>query len=182
MSIPKLVVAEFLLRLGLPGAIGSLLLLASLGYGAAVLLPAHAELAALEQRVARAERLAALAPGAALAAPLSTASRRQQFFATLPAQGDLLQCLERIYAVAASEQLTLQHGEYSGAEIPDARLVRYRLVLPLQGGYLQIRHFISAATAAVPGLVLDDLSLQRHNVGDAQLAARVQLSLYLAKP
>lgn len=181
MGIPKLIVAERLLALRWPGAVGALLLAAGAGYGAAVLLPQRDALAATEVKVARAERKAAAVKSGLEAAPLSPSQRRERFFNGLSASGEVTRSVERIYAAAAAEKLSLMHGEYTGAELPAAGLVRYKITLPLKGSYGQVRRFIAAALKTVPGLALDDVTVQRPNIGDAAVEARVQLSLFLAR-
>jgi hypothetical protein len=179
MSVPKLAVAEFVVGLRWPGALGTLLLLGGLGYGLGMLRPAHDESLALHARADRAERLADAVRRGTVAAPQTAASRRAQFYDALPAQQQVTQHIDRVYAAATAEGLTLLHGEYSGADAPTAGLVRYRIVLPVKGSYGQVRRFITAATAAIPGLVLDDLNVQRQTVAEAQVEARVHLSLFL---
>ena len=181
MPIPKLIIAERLLALRWPGALGAVLLAAGLAYGGGVLLPAREQLAAEDLKVARAERKAAAVRSGLEAAPLSPAQRRERFYATLPATGEVTQSVERIYAAANAEKLSLLHGEYSGAELPAAGLVRYKITLPLKGSYGQIRRFVEASLKAVPGLALDDVTLQRQVIGESQVEARVQLSLFLAR-
>jgi hypothetical protein len=183
MGNPRLAIAEFLLALGRPGAFGGLLLLAVAAYALGMLLPGQRSVDALEERAARAERRAGAAPAApAPVAGLPAASPAQAFYAGLPATPDLEQQVARIYAAAAAEQLALLQGEYARSEIAGTQLVRYRITLPMRGSYAQVRRFIAAAGTAVPGLVLDDLDLQRRTVGDSQVEARVQLSLFLARP
>ena len=181
MRIPKLIIAERLLALRWPGAIGALLLAAGAAYGALVLLPAREQVAANEVKVARAERKAAAVRSGAEAAPLSPAQRRERFYNALPATTEVTQYVERIYAAASAEKLSLMHGEYTGADLPTAGLVRYKITLPLKGSYTQVRHFIAESTRTVPGLALDDVAVSRPNIGDAQVEARVQLSLFLAR-
>lgn len=181
MANPRLALAETLLALRWPGALGAALLLAAAGYGAAVLLPEREALVALQAKVDALERRAAAVRSGAEAVPQDPAARRAKFFAALPARADITQQIERIYAAAALEQLSLAHGEYTAAEVAGTGLVRYRIALPVEGSYRQVRRFVDAATAAVPGLALDDLSLQRPHVGQAQVEAKVQLSLFLVK-
>jgi len=181
VRIPRLIVAERLLALRWPGAVGAVLLAATAAYGAAVLLPVRDQLAASELKVARAERKAAAVRSGAEAAPLSPAQRRDRFYDGLPATAEVTQYVERIYAAASAEKLSLLRGEYTGAELPAAGLVRYKITLPLKGSYTQVRRFIAEATRTVPGLALDDVTLSRPNIGDAQVEARVQLSLFLAR-
>ncbi|MEJ8834916.1 hypothetical protein [Ramlibacter sp. AN1133] len=181
MRIPRLIIAERLLALRWPGAVGALLLVAGAGYGALVLLPARDQLAGDELKVARAERKAAAVRSGAEAAPLSPAQRRERFYNGLPATTEVTQYVERIYAAAGAEKLSLMHGEYTGADLPAAGLVRYKITLPVKGSYAQVRRFVAEALKTVPGLTLDDITLQRQNIGEPQLEARVQLSLFLAR-
>jgi len=180
MRPDRLAATEFLAALGWPGAAGTALLVAALGYGLAAVLPVQRQLASLHARTAQAERQAAAVHSGLQPAPADAAARRRQFYSALPAQEEVADVIERIYAAAETAHLSLLHGEYTGADVPSTGLVRYRIVLPLQGSYAQVRGFASAA-AAVPGLVLDDLSLKRQSVGEGQLEARAQLSLFLVK-
>ena len=182
MPFPRLAAAECVQALRWPGALGAVLLAACAGWGAAVMLPAQAQLEAAEVRLARSERVAEAVRSGRVQAPPSAAQRRQQFYAALPAQADLGQHIERIYAAAAAEQLSLLQGQYTGAEVPATGLVRHRIVLPMKGSYAQLQRFLAAASTAVPGLVLDDVSLQRPTAADVQLEARLQLSLFVVKP
>jgi hypothetical protein len=182
MSVPRLVAIEFLIRLRRPGAAGMLLLLAALGYTAAVLAPARSEVEAMQARAAHAQRRATAAPAGSKAAPGRETSGRDLFYGALPPSGQVTQAIERIYAAASAEQLSLLNGEYTSVDVPSARLVRYRLVLPLHGTYTQVQRFVAEIGTAVPGLFLEDLSLQRQNVAESQVQARVQVSIFLAKP
>ena len=181
MQIPKLILAEKLLALRWPGALGALMLAGGLAWGAGMLLPLREQLEAGELKVQRAERKAAAVRSGIEAAPLTPAQRRERFYATLPAITEVTQSVERIYAAANAEKLSLMHGEYSGAELQTAGLVRYKITLPLKGNYGQIRRFITESLKTVPGLALDDVTLQRQNIGETQVEARVQLSLFLAR-
>ena len=181
MTVPRLIVFEFLRGLGWPGLAGALLLLASVGYALAGILPARQDVLRAQGQVARAELVLAGVRSGKVAPPPTAQKRGEIFYAALPAQAEVTKWIERIYGAAATEKLSLAQGEYAEADIPTTRMARYRIVLPLHGSYGQIRRFIAAAGAAVPGLTLEDLSMQRQNVGDTEIEARVQLSLYLAK-
>jgi Tfp pilus assembly protein PilO len=182
MAIRKLIVLETVLGLGKPGLAGALLLLASLAYTLAGVLPARRELVRMQRQAAQAELVLAGVRGGQLAAPRSLENERELFYRTLPAQAEVTQWIERIYDAAQAEQLSLEHGEYAQADVADTRLARYRIVLPVRGNYGQIRRFIKAALAAVPGLGLDDISLQRASIGEAEIDAGIHFSLYLARP
>jgi Tfp pilus assembly protein PilO len=182
MAVHKLIVAETVLRLGKPGLAGALLLAAALVYGLTGVLPAGLELAEVRDRAARAEATLARVQAGQQAVPQTAAGRREAFFRTLPAEAAVTAWIERIYQAAAAEDMSLARGEYTSAALADAPLTRYRIALPVQGDYERIRRFIDAAQAAVPGLGLDDISLQRQAIGDTQVEVRVRFSLYLARP
>jgi Tfp pilus assembly protein PilO len=182
MPVRKLILVEAILRLGKPGLAGAMLLAASLAYTLVAVLPARQDLARAQEQATQAEAMLARVRSGRDAAPQTPEKRRDAFYAALPPQAEVTQWVERIYGAAADEHLSLEHGEYAQAEIADTRLARYRIVLPLRGNYGQIRRFIAASQAAVPGLGLDDISMQRQSVGEADIEARVHLSLYLARP
>ena len=181
MSVPKLAIAESLLALRWPGLLGTVLLLGAVGYGVGMLRPMQEETLAMRQRAVRAERLAEDVRKGKAVAPKTAASRRDEFYAALPPEDEVTQYVDRVYAAATAQGLVLMHGEYAGADVAKSGLARYRIVLPVKGSYGQVRRFITAATTAIPGLSLDDLNLQRQNVADPQIEARVHLSLFLVK-
>jgi Tfp pilus assembly protein PilO len=182
MAVPKLIVLEAVLSLGKPGFAGALLLAVSLAYALSGVQPARRELVAAQEQAARVETVLAGVRSGRDAAPQSAEKRRDTFYGALPAQADVTQWIERIYGAAEAEKLSLARGEYAQADVADTRLARYRIVLPLRGSYGQIRRFIAASQSAVPGLGLDDISIQRQSVGEGEIEANVHLSLYLAKP
>lgn len=182
MATHKLIITEAILGLGKPGLAGALLLAAGLAYTLAGVLPAQRDLVRAQQQASRAETALASVRSGREAAPQTAEKRRDAFYLELPAQTEVTQWIERIYGAAEAEQLSLVHGEYAQADIADTRLNRYRIVLPVRGSYGHIRQFIAATMAAVPGLGLDDISLQRQSVGEAEVEARIQFSLYLVKP
>lgn len=181
MPVPRLILLESLHRLGWPGMAAAALVLAGLVYGLGWVLPASQHRDQVQARAAQAQarwvRIPANQP-----APQTAAQRHQSFYQTLTAQDAVSAAIERLYAAAAAERISLERGEYAQAAIGSTRLVRYQIVLPLQADYGQIRRFVDTATADVPGLHLDDISLQRKNIAETQLEARLQFSLYLARP
>ncbi|MBS1191792.1 MAG: hypothetical protein H6R10_3584 [Rhodocyclaceae bacterium] len=180
MVIPRLIILETLGDLGKPGLAGALLLVATLLYGAAGVLPAREERARLEERLARAEAaLAHRQDGPGRPGPPADG---EAFYDALPTEAEVTIWVERIYDTAAAEQLNLARGEYVLAPVADTRLVRYQIFLPVKGDYLRIRRFVATALATIPGLGLENLSLQRQNIGDTEVDALIRFSLYLARP
>jgi len=181
MAVPRLILLEGLRRLGRPGLAGAMLLLAGLVAGGGWVLPAARERDQTREQVTRAEaRLARVPTGQA--APPSAEQRRAAFYQALPAEAKVSHSIERLYAAAAAERISLERGEYTQVAIANTRLARYQIVLPVEADYGQIRRFLAAALADVRGLHLDDISLQRPHIGVADVEARLQFSLYLVRP
>ncbi|PKO87891.1 MAG: pilus assembly protein PilO [Betaproteobacteria bacterium HGW-Betaproteobacteria-12] len=182
MAVHKLILLENIRALGRPGLIGAALLLTGLAFSLAATLPASQELEQSRQRAARASALEARAASGEQLAPQTAEGQRTAFYRDFPQPTEVTHWIERIYAAAAAEQLSLAHGEYVMSTVNDTRLQRYQITLPVRADYGQLRRFISAAQAAVPKLHLDELSLQRQEIGEAQVDARIRLSLYLVNP
>ena len=183
MTVAKLILHEHLQALGWPGLAGAGALLCSLIYGAAVLLPAEKQQQRTRLQAIQAQVVAARRPLLNEAVPTPTPRREQQmFYQDFAAQTDVTHWIERIYATAAATRLSLARGEYALAAVADTRLSRYQISLPVQGDYARIRRFIAATLAAVPNLSLDELTLERQDIGDSQVVGRLRFSLYLARP
>lgn len=180
MVVHRLIVLENIRALGWPGLIGGALLLISLAFGLAATLPAGQELEQARQRAAQAASVQARVDSGELVVPRTPEGQQAAFYQDFPSQGEVTRWIERIYDAAAVERLSLAQGQYVLTPVKDTRLNRYQISLPVRGDYGQIRRFITAALAAVPNLALDELSLQRQEIGEAQVDARIRLSLYLA--
>lgn len=182
MAVHRLILRENIRALGWPGLVGAAALLASLAFALGGTLPASQERDAVRQRAAQAVALEARAARGEQVVPPTADGLRTALYRDFPQQAEVTRWIERIYAAAAAERLSLAHGEYVLSAVADTRLQRYQITLPVRADYGQIRRFLAAAQAAVPRLQLDELSLQRQEIGDAQVDARIRLSLYLARP
>lgn len=183
MNVPKLILLEHVQALGWPGLAGAGALLCSLIYGAAVLLPAEKQQQRTRLQAIQAQVAAARSPQAInLAAPPTPQREQEKFYQDFAAQTDVTRWIERIYATATATRLSLARGEYALAPVADTRLSRYQITLPVQGDYTRIRRFIAATLSAVPNLSLDELTLERKDIGDSQVVGHLRFSLYLARP
>lgn len=181
MRVHSLILRESCRRLGRPGALGVVLLLAALAYGLFGLWPASQELQRLEARAAGAKaRLARVASGAE-AAPLVPGQQLSDLQQSLPAQQEATAAIDRIYATAALEGIALARGEYSLALDPQTQLVRYQILLPVRGSYPQLRRFLGAVRGELPALVLEDIDLQRKQISETELDGRIRMALYLTR-
>ncbi|MNH36700.1 hypothetical protein D3C79_975180 [compost metagenome] len=105
----------------------------------------------------------------------------ENFHKQLPAQPQATVAIDRIYALAKAEQITLARGEYALGVDPKTQLARYQILLPVRGSYPQIRRYVHALLGQLPALVLEDIDLQRKKIGDRELTGRLRMTLYLSR-
>lgn len=161
-----------------PVALGALLLAACAAAAIAWLLPAR-EL--VEQQRVLARRVAAL-PAAPVpqAAPATDDHHLSLFYGTLGERRHAGQQVKALFALAEQSGLVLRQGEYKAAFERNARLHTYQVTLPVKGSYGAIWQFALAALRAIPFASLDDISFRRDAIGEAQVEARLRLTLYLS--
>jgi Tfp pilus assembly protein PilO len=89
--------------------------------------------------------------------------------------------LAKLYGIGRATGIELQSARYG---TPDAggRIARYEIVLPVAGSYGQIRDFLKRATAEIPVLSVDQLSLRRDNRNDGALQGELRLTLHMVQP
>lgn len=180
MHISSLIVHEHLQRLGWPLLAGTGLLLLALLYGTS-LVPQWQQVGALrDQHAQLAEQVRQLKRGERQVA-VQAADPLQDLHRQLPAQPQATEAIERLYALARAEKITLARGEYALGVDPKTRLARYQILLPLRGSYPQIRRFLHALLGQMPALVLEDIDLQRKRIGDSELTGRIRMTLFLSR-
>lgn len=174
------------LRIGLSAASPVLLGALALCIGAALtlawLVPARALLG--EQRVLarRSADLPRSPPAPATLAPPATDEHHLAlFYGTLGERGHTEQQVKALFALAARSGLVLRQGEYKPAYDRNARLHTYQVTLPVKGSYGAIWQFALGALRAIPFAALDEISFRRDAIGEAQVEARLRLTLYLAE-
>ena len=158
-------------RLGKVGAAGTLLIVGSLVYEAAVVRPNEVALGeqlmrneqARREAVAERKRAAqgADASGKTALAPAAAAA------------------LRRLFEAADEAGVELPQGEYRLTEVKDAHLRRYQLSLPVSGSYPEIRAFIAKALNADPALALTAIQLRRERIESTDLDVLLNFTLYL---
>lgn len=172
MARPLDIFKFYLGRLGKAGAVGALLIVASLVYESAVVRPREAALD--EQRLRNEQtRQAAIAARARVA--LTAADTTEQP-AMAPAAAA---ALRRLFDAADETGLELAQGEYRLTELKDAHLRRYQLSLPVAGSYPEIRAFVAQALNADPALALTAMQLRRDSIDTPELDVLLNFTLYL---
>lgn len=184
-----IVAAWLRLRIGLSAAspvlLGALVLCIGAAVALAWLVPARELLG--EQRVLA--RRSADLPGssgsavapATLAPPATDEHHLALFYGTLGERRHTEQQVKALFALAAKSGLVLRQGEYKPAYDRNARLHTYQVTLPVKGSYGAIWQFALGALRAIPFAALDEISFKRDAIGDAQVEARLRLTLYLAE-
>jgi len=181
MRIPRLIVHEYLQGLGVPGLLGAGLLLVATLYAVAGLLPAWHSLQQLEQQTRDASEYLARVEDGSLAAPVVPQRQLDDFRSKLPSQPLATVAIDRIYALAAQEHITLARGEYALGIDPKTHLARYQILLPVRGSYPQLRRFLHALLGQLPAVVVEDVEFQRKKIADTELTGRIRMTLYLSR-
>lgn len=142
----------------------------------------------LPQRAVQAEqhqvalRLAAMPASATLKLAPQTANQNLElFYSTLGEQRYAEQQVKTLFALAAKADLSLRQGEYKSAFDRNGRFHTYQMTLPVKGTYGQVWSFGLMALRSIPYASLDEFSFKRENIGDAQVEARLRITLYLAE-
>lgn len=181
MRIPRLIVHEYLQGLGVPGLLGAGLLLVAAVYAVAGLMPGWQGLQQLEQQTHDAREYLARVEDGSLAAPAVPQRQLDDFRSKLPSQPLATVAIDRIYALAAQEHITLARGEYALGVDPKTHLARYQILLPVRGSYPQLRRFLHALLAQLPAVVVEDVEFQRKKIADTELTGRIRMTLYLSR-
>lgn len=156
------------------------LILGIAGFAALAWLVPARELQGEARVLARREAALPAAP-VALAPPATDEHHLALFYGTLGERGDAAQQVRALFALAGKSGLVLRRGEYKVAYDRNARLHTYQVTLPVKGSYGAIWQFALGALRAIPFASLDEISFKRDAIGDAQVEARLRLTLYLAE-
>jgi len=162
---------------GWPGAVAMLLFAASAAFVFLSLTPVRDRVAAL-QRDAKNLRLQSKA-SAPREKALNPAEQLGEFYRFFPRQESVPDGMAALYNAAAQHNLNLEQAEYRLAHDRDGKLTRYEVVLPVKGGYVQLRKFIAQVLADVPSLSLDSVTFNRQKIGDDGVDAQLKLTFYL---
>jgi Tfp pilus assembly protein PilO len=158
-------------RTGRPGLIGMALLVATAVFAFSTQVQVTNEVATLRNDLAVARVRAANQPRT----PESDAARA---LAHLPARADMPALLALLIKQADEAQLSLDTGKYEMTSSKSGDITRYKITLPVAGGYPQIRRFIDATLTALPAASISDLRIQRKTVGDPMVEAQIRLTFY----
>ncbi|TFW28406.1 hypothetical protein [Massilia horti] len=127
-----------------------------------------------------ARRMAALPPPVVKAAPPATANQNlAAFYDALGERRYAEQQVRSLFGLASKAGLVLHDGEYKMGYDRNARVYTYQVNLPLKGSYRALWQFAMDALLAIPFASLDEISFRRDAIGEANVEARMRLTLYL---
>jgi hypothetical protein len=160
-----------------PFACGAIALCVVAGAALAWLLPQRALQIKRHQVV---QGLAALPPPAPKAAPVTANENLALFYDVLGEQRYAEQQIKTLFGLAGKAGLSLSQGEYKSSYDKQAHFHSYQVTLPVKGSYRAIWQFGLLSLGAIPFASLDEIGFKRDSIGDANVEARVRLTIYLS--
>jgi hypothetical protein len=61
------------------------------------------------------------------------------------------------------------------------QLVRFKITLPVQGKYKQIRRYLSSLGSEIPNMALENVQFERKDVLDTNVQVKIKLLLYMVQ-
>ncbi len=160
--------------LGWPGmaGIGVLVACASACWSAWLPLAGRLEAAqARQQELAR----ASVRPAGQAQLP----AQLEAFYRRFPARRELPAELEKIFAAAAAQGISLDKAEYRSSRAVSGRLNRIQITLPVSGEYPKIRLFLATVRQTVPTAAIAAVTLARKGIADPAVEAQIRLLLFV---
>jgi hypothetical protein len=152
-------------QVGFTGAASIALLAMALAFSAMVVAPIEQRGAELLSRPA--PKAGSLQPGAKVAA----------VYAHLRSAEGATDWLAKLHGVALATGVQLKSANYRSQKT-EGRIVRTEIALPVAGSYSQIRDFMQRASAEIPVMSIDAVSLKR---AEHALQAEMRITLHMVK-
>lgn len=109
---------------------------------------------------------------------ISPEDTRQRLLERFPSENQLNSELGRLIELASQLGLQVPSGDYRLIPGKDGLFDRYVLNLPVKGSYQTIRRFVTAVRSEFPELAIEDISLRRENIGNAEVEAQFRFVLF----
>lgn len=163
-------------RLGWPGMVAVALLVTSIPFYFSAIRPLQSNLDALKQNLE-----AARDPVKVDHSADTPMEQLDEFYRFFPSEEDSPRWLGKMVEIADKNGLVLNHGEYAVVRDSAGQLRRFKITLPVQGTYPQIRRYLAALIAEIPNMALENVQFERKDIEDKKLQARIRLVLYLGQ-
>jgi hypothetical protein len=161
-------------RVGMTGVLGVGLLLLGAGLAVAQALLHNKAAQALLKLELEAADLGAQAQQVQAARPRGHAETLR----ALPAVETHLSDLRALFELAARHRLDLERSDLQPTAAPSAAMHAVVLTLPLRGSYASLKGFAGDALKLLPHLALQDLRMERPDIGSSEIRARIRMALY----
>lgn len=171
-------------QLGTPGKIGLGLLVFSIVFFVAAVLPRQAESSALmvEAETMQARLRAEPAPeGEKATRKIPRTQGLKVFYAFFPNTDSTPFWIAEVVQAAAKNGVEINGTEYRMDREKEVKLARYEMILPVRGQYPHVRGFVADTLRAVPALALVDVAIKRESVQSELLEANLKFNLYLSE-
>ncbi len=170
---------RWLRLLGWPGVLGLSLLAACAAFYSSAIRPAQVQLQAVHQNAVSMQEQVKHAAHTLSGSQLAPTAQLAEFYRIFPGDKNLVPWLEKIFAIAQNEGLTLDRGEYKVSTDRFGKLTRFQMTLPVKSEYPRIRKFLNTVRAEIPIVSLEHLQFERQRIDDPMVDAKIVLALYL---
>lgn len=173
-------------RLGAPGKIGFGLIVFSIVFFVAAVLPRQAEVSELMEKAEAVQASLRSAPvqaqvGGGKTRKIQGHQALQAFYDFFPNIDSTPAYIREVVQSAAQHNVEIGGTEYRMAREKDVKLARYEMMVPVRGRYPEVRGFIADALRAVPAMALVDVMIKREGVETELLEASLKFNLYLSE-
>lgn len=162
--------------MGTPGALGAGLLAAG---ALLVIFGLSAESERMKQLEARREAAQATLLRGPADGEKQGAEGQEDFYAALTGAEQIPDVLSDIERAARKHGLDFDQAQYQWTTEAKVPIARYRITLPLSGGYRALRGFLAEVLGRHAALALDELKIERDTIGATEVEAAVRLTLFV---
>ena len=135
----------------------------------------------MSQRAEDSLREQAMSGLAAHGSATTPSEELDEFYKYFPSEKKSPRVLGKLVEVAQKNGLSLNHGEYIVTRDKVGQLVRFKITLPVQGTYKQIRNFLSSLSTEIPNMALENVQFERKEILDADVQVKIRLLLYMVQ-
>lgn len=174
-------VRHWLPMLGWPGILGIGLLAISPPFYFSAIRPMQERLDVVQRTAISAQELISKTGNNVRGGGSSPREQLAEFYKFFPPEKTSPLWLEKLVAVAEKNGLKLNDGEYKVTRDKVGQLMRYRITLPVQGRYPQIRKFLASLATEIPVMALENVQFERKDIMDSTVQVKIKLVLYLVQ-
>lgn len=166
---------------GWPGVVGAGLLAMCTALYLSAIQPAQMRLNEAHQSAISIQERVKLAANGLNRNELTPAEQLAEFYRIFPNEKSLLPWLEKVFALAETQGISLDQGEYKVMRDKVGKLVRFQITLPVRSSYPQIRKYLNNLRAEIPIIAMEHLQFERQKINDPEVEAKIKLALYLER-